>query len=85
MADVDVKTVGSYWFQRRPTVAETVITVKASVELPRVPNFLRMTDEKWLPICALEEESLRALGAAWTDNLIVRAAEQKAEMEKSNG
>jgi electron transfer flavoprotein alpha/beta subunit len=61
----------------------TVLTVKAEIEVPRVPNFLRMTDGQSLPICAVTEEDLRKLGAVWIENLIERARE-RAKDRKSD-
>lgn len=52
------------------------ITVTAQVEIPRVPNFLRMTDGKSLPVYAASEKSLREIGALWTEALVQRAKEQ---------
>lgn len=54
------------------------LSVKLSVIVPRVPNFLMTSDGK-VPLSALTEEGLRELGEAWTDALIVRAAEQREE------
>lgn len=55
------------------------ITVSARVEIPRVPNFLLLTDGQKLPVSALDDEGLRAIGAAWTEDLIARAAEQRKQ------
>lgn len=60
-------------------MAETrQITVKAAICVPRVPNFLIMEDGQKLPLSAVDEEGLRAIGAAWTIDLIARAKEQRA-------
>ena len=56
-----------------------VLRVTADVECPRVPNFLRMTDGQTLPVSAVDEDGLRRIGEAWTERLIERAAEQRAD------
>jgi electron transfer flavoprotein alpha/beta subunit len=62
----------------------TVLTVKAEIKVPRVPNFLRMTDGQSLPICAVTEEDLRKLGAVWIENLIERAREQAKDRKSDD-
>jgi len=42
-----------------------IVKVVATVELPRLPNFVRTIDGQQLPIEALDDESLRCLGQAW--------------------
>jgi hypothetical protein len=56
--------------------------VTAEVETPRVPNFIRQSNGRMLPLCALEEESLREIGAAWTEDLVTRAREQALNADK---
>lgn len=58
-----------------------IVTVTAQVEVPRVPNFLRMTDGQMLPLYAVSDEGLEALGKEWTANLIARAREMKQEAD----
>lgn len=53
--------------------------IVAEVEIPKVPNFLRMTDGQILPVSAATEESLQELGKLWTEALIARAKEQKED------
>lgn len=55
----------------------TILTVKAEVELPRVPNFLRMADGQTIPVSAITEEGLRQLGAEWITALIANAKRQR--------
>lgn len=55
------------------------IKVTAEVEVPKVPNFLRMSDGQTLPVSAAREDSLRELGRLWTEALIERAKEQRGE------
>lgn len=52
------------------------IRVTMSIEVPIVPNFLRMEDGDSVPLCAVTDEALRELAAAWTEALIARAHEQ---------
>ena len=54
-----------------------VFKITAEVEIPRVPNFLRLTDGRTLPVKAIDETSLREIGKIWTEALIERAKEQK--------
>lgn len=56
-----------------------VLTVSATVKVPRVPNFLLTESGQSFPLCAFEEDSLRELGAEWIENLIERSREQKAD------
>lgn len=49
----------------------TKLTVHADVEVPRVPNFLRFTSgEGTISIADITDESLRGLGAEWTEALV---------------
>lgn len=50
--------------------------VKAEIEIPKPPSFLRMTDGHTLPVSAVDEASLREIGKLWTDALVERAKEQ---------
>lgn len=59
----------------------TKLTVHADIIVPRVPNFLRFeSGEGTLRVGDVTDESLRGLGAEWTDALLKRAAEQRREM-----
>lgn len=53
------------------------IQVEAEVEVPKVPNFLRMSDGKMLPVSAVSEDSLRKIGRLWIEALIERSIEQR--------
>jgi len=55
----------------------TIVTVTARVEIPRLPNFLRMTDGQTLPIEAIDDESLRYIGQAWSGALLELARERR--------
>jgi len=61
-----------------------VITVKASVEVPRVPNYLIIDSKRKLSIADVPEEELQYIGAAWTEALIERARELRLHREKEN-
>lgn len=50
------------------------------VQVPLVPNFLR-TASGTCPVSDFDDESLRAIGKAWTEDLIARAKEQRASKE----
>lgn len=56
----------------------TILTVKMSVVVPRVPNYLRTGDGQMVPLFAITDEGLRALGEEWINNLIKRSHEMKA-------
>lgn len=53
-----------------------VISVKATIETPRVPNFLKQASGQWLPLCAIDESGLKAIAEAWTADLLARAEYQ---------
>ena len=55
------------------------IQVKATVEIPQVPKFLKMNDGQTIPISAITEEGLREIGEAWTLELINAAAKQRTD------
>ncbi len=57
----------------------TIVT-KADIEVPRPPNFFIMSVGV-LPVSAVSDDDLREIGAAWTEALIERAAEQRKESE----
>jgi len=52
------------------------LTVKAEIEIPKVPNFFRMTDGQLIPVCAIEDEGLKKIGAAWLQSLRENAKRQ---------
>jgi len=57
------------------------IKVKAEVELPQLPNFLRYGSENQfaMDVADVSEESLRQIGAAWTEELVKHAAKRAKE------
>lgn len=56
---------------------KTLIKVRALIEVPRVPNFIRY-DGGGFRVGELTDEDLRRIGVAWTEALIARAEEQRA-------
>lgn len=54
-----------------------VLSVKATVITPSVPNFIRCADGQNLPLSAFEDDGLRQIAAAWTDALLENAARQR--------
>lgn len=50
-------------------------TVHADVNLPRVPNFLTFAEGGTISIGDITDESLRMIGAEWTEALLKRAEE----------
>ena len=57
------------------------ITVRACVNVPRVPNYLRIDDDHKLSIADVPDDELRNIGEAWTEALIERAAEIRRTSE----
>lgn len=59
------------------------ITVVAEIVVPKVPNFLRFeSGEGVISVGDVTDESLRGLGAEWTEALLKRAAEQRDERDR---
>lgn len=57
--------------------AVRILTVKASIRVPQLPNFLiTESGESW-PITALTEEGLRELGGEWVEELVRKAASMR--------
>lgn len=57
-------------------MAKTV-EVKTHVKVPKVPNFVFMTNGHKMRVGDLDEETLEALGRGWTDALKENARRQK--------
>jgi hypothetical protein len=51
------------------------ITVRASVDVPKVPNYLIIDSDHKLSIADVPDDELKYIGQAWTEALIERAAE----------
>lgn len=59
-------------------MAET-ITVKAEVELPRVPNFLRMSGaDGTMDVADITDAGLQQIGEGWTAELIANARKRRS-------
>ena len=70
-------------------MAEQTLLAKVMVEVPHVPNFLRLApelqeseaqvsaEERTLPISVFDDEQLKHLGERWTEALIEQAKAQK--------
>ena len=55
-----------------------LITVKAEIQIPKVPNFIMYAIlEGSVAIGRLTDDELREIGAAWTDALLERAETQR--------
>lgn len=52
------------------------IQVTFNAIVPRVPNFLLNASGEKIPISAVTDEALKAIGEEWTRNLIERAHQQ---------
>jgi len=60
----------------------TILTVKATVRVPTVPNFLLSDGDMKFPLSAFDDNALRQVAAEWTKNLLERAAEQRREAKE---
>ena len=45
------------------------IQVKAEIETPKVPNFLRRTDGEMMPLNAIDKKDLKLISEAWLVDL----------------
>ena len=54
----------------------TLITVRAMIQVPRVPNFI-IYEGGQLQVGELSDEDLRRIGVVWTEALLERAREQR--------
>ena len=54
-----------------------ILNVKATVVIPRVPNFILTAGEMKLPLSAFDDAGLLEIAKQWTANLLERAAEQR--------
>ena len=55
------------------------VTVKAEIEIPMTPNFLKCADGITIPIEAVDEEGLKQIGTQWTLDLINKAREKRKQ------
>jgi hypothetical protein len=56
------------------------IHVELLVDVPKVPNFLRVSDGQSVPVCAVSDDGLREMAKQWTKDLLERASEQHLEL-----
>lgn len=56
-----------------------ILTVKATIEIPRVPNFIRMTDGQMLPLSAIENKDLLEIARCMGEAMVKRAAEMRSD------
>lgn len=54
------------------------LTVIATVQTPKVPTNLRMSDGQTMPIEGVTDDGLRKIGEAWTEELIAKAHRRRA-------
>lgn len=57
----------------------TILNVKAEIEIPRVPNFIRRTDGVMMAVGDFTDDGLREMAVRWTENLLERAKEQRED------
>ena len=57
------------------------ITTAATVEVPRVPNYLIINSERKISIADVHDDELRYIGQAWTEALIARAVELRRTIQ----
>jgi hypothetical protein len=55
------------------------LNVRATIEIPTVPNALRRADGIMMNVCDFTDESLKRIGAEWTKALIANAERQRAQ------
>lgn len=63
----------------------TIVTVKATVQIPQVPNFLLRGDDPKMSIADVTDEGLQEIGHQWTRNLIARAQELRLQRKETPG
>lgn len=63
----------------------SVHRVMMDVQLPMVPNFLRLTDGQTVPLCAAGDDDLRGIAKEWGEALVKRAAEQRKQQIDGDG
>lgn len=61
------------------------LTVKWSVQLPTVPNFILSTGDQKVDIAHVSDDGLRELGAAWTEALIENAQKRRKQNHETRG
>lgn len=60
----------------------TIIKVTMQVNIPSVPNYLKLSDEQVVPLYAITDDGLREIGKQWTEALIARSREMKRNADE---
>ncbi len=67
-------------------MSKQVLTVKATVKIPTVPNFILGADgDMKFPLSAFDDAGLKLIAQAWTVELLNNANRQRVELCKSGG
>ena len=53
-----------------------------TIEVPKVPNFLRTSDGQTVPLCRVTDDGLRALATQWTKDLLARSQQQSENKKR---
>jgi hypothetical protein len=53
------------------------VMVEAEVEMPKPPSYFRYGKDQVVDVKDISEEHLKIIGVAWTENLIVHAANRR--------
>lgn len=60
----------------------TTLRVTMCVQVPGVPNYLKLSDDQVVPLYAVTDDGLREIGKQWTEKLIERSHQMKKEAER---
>lgn len=60
------------------------LTVDCEVEIPKVPNFIRLSSGVTIDIKDIHESTLAKLGDSWKEALLVTARERKRELPEAH-
>jgi hypothetical protein len=58
------------------------IQVKLTIDVPKVPNFLRTSDGQSVPLCAVTDDGLREIAEQWTRDLLARSHQQSENQKR---
>ena len=58
------------------------VSIIAEVKVPKVPNFIILTDGQKFPLSAFTKKGLSELADEWKANLLARADEMRASGEE---
>ncbi len=53
------------------------IEIKAEIELPHTPNFIRLSNGSAISIKDMSEKTLREIGALWVEELVKKSKKPK--------